>query len=90
MTYSAPPLPMKQACFALMQSSEDRFEAVLLKRTPAEKANRKLCRRWCDAARDAPDSVDPAESLVRIDNVPLPLTRAEDGHLEPREEHDEL
>ena len=89
-TYSAPPLPLKKACFALMERSEERFEAVLLKRTPPHKANRKLCKRWCDAARDAPLPEDSANSLVRIDNVPLPLVRADDGHMEVRIEHEEL
>lgn len=89
-TYNAPPLPLKKACFALMERSEEKFEAVLLKRKPPHKATRKLCKRWCDAAQDAPPPEEPADSLVRIDNVPLPLVRADDGHMEVRTEHEDL
>ena len=75
-----------------MQIAEERFEKVLIKRTPPKKAERKLCRRWCEAAERAPAPEPDSESLVRIDGAPLPLTRADDGHLEPRDvnEEDEL
>jgi hypothetical protein len=90
-TYSAPPLPMKKACFAILEDSDEAFEKLLLKKRNPAAAVPKLCRNWCDAAEDAPAAHAPLESLVKIDNKPLTLVKAEDGHFEAQtEDHDEL
>lgn len=88
-TYAAPPLSMKKACFEILEIYEEQISNALYKKFTHAKAVKKICTDICQEAENAPEP-EMADDIVKIDNVPIPLEKHGDGHFERKTPNDEL